>query len=109
MSRWVDVRSCGGGHGVACSTTGTVLSALLVSGLSVAVLTIAILQTVVVAVLGVTGDQLGVSTVAVSWAVTANLLAAIAATDTDRDRANRRQAVDPEALAQSRGVNHEWR
>lgn len=43
-------------------------------------LTVAVLQTAVVPVLGIIGDQLGASTVAVSWAVTANLLAAIAAT-----------------------------
>lgn len=68
------------GTGVARSTTGTVRPALLVGGLSVVVLTVAVLQTAVVPVLGVIGDQLGASTVAVSWAVTANLLAAIAAT-----------------------------
>ena len=44
------------------------------------VLTVAILQTAVVPVLSVIAAQLGVSTVAVSWAVTANLLAAAAAT-----------------------------
>ncbi|ORA53515.1 MFS transporter [Mycolicibacterium chubuense] len=53
---------------------------LLVVGLSVVVLTVAVLQTAVVPVLGVIADQLGASTVAVSWAVTANLLAAAAAT-----------------------------
>ena len=53
---------------------------LLVVGLSLVVLTVAVLQTAVVPVLGVIGEQLGASTVAVSWAVTANLLAAIAAT-----------------------------
>ncbi|TFV59428.1 MFS transporter [Mycobacterium sp. PS03-16] len=53
---------------------------LLVGGLSLVVLTVAVLQTAVVPVLGIIGDQLGASTVAVSWAVTANLLAAIAAT-----------------------------
>ncbi len=53
---------------------------VLVSGLSVVVLTVAVLQTAVVPVLGVIGSQLGASAVAVSWAVTANLLAAIAAT-----------------------------
>ena len=44
------------------------------------VLTVAILQTAVVPVLSVIAAQLDVSTVAVSWAVTANLLAAAAAT-----------------------------
>jgi MFS family permease len=53
---------------------------LLVAGLSVVVLTVAVLQTAVVPVLGIIADQLGASTVAVSWAVTANLLAAAAAT-----------------------------
>lgn len=53
---------------------------LLVAGLSVVVLTVAVLQTAVVPVLGIIADQLEVSTVAVSWAVTANLLAAAAAT-----------------------------
>ncbi|CAA0134288.1 Multidrug resistance protein 3 [Mycolicibacterium vanbaalenii] len=52
----------------------------LVVGLSVVVLTVAVLQTAVVPVLGVIADQLGASTVAVSWVVTANLLAAAAAT-----------------------------
>ncbi|MCT7660024.1 MFS transporter [Mycobacterium deserti] len=53
---------------------------LLVAGLSIVVLTVAVLQTAVVPVIGVIADQLDVSTVAVSWTVTANLLAAAAAT-----------------------------
>ncbi len=53
---------------------------LLVVGLSIVVLTVAVLQTAVVPVLGVIAEQLQASTVAVSWAVTANLLAAAAAT-----------------------------
>jgi MFS family permease len=53
---------------------------LLVAGLSVVVLTVAVLQTAVVPVLGIIAHQLHVSLVAVSWAVTANLLAAAAAT-----------------------------
>lgn len=53
---------------------------LLVAGLSVVVLTVAVLQTAVVPVLGIIAEQLDASTVAVSWAVTANLLAAAAAT-----------------------------
>lgn len=53
---------------------------LLVAGLSVVVLTVAVLQTAVVPVLGIIATQLSVSGVAVSWAVTANLLAAIALT-----------------------------
>ncbi len=43
-------------------------------------LTVAVLQTAVVPVLGTIADQLNASPVAVSWAVTANLLAAAAAT-----------------------------
>lgn len=53
---------------------------LLVAGLSVVVLTVAVLQTAVVPVLGIIADQLDASIVGVSWAVTANLLAAVAAT-----------------------------
>src|SRR5690242_8276941 len=53
---------------------------LLIAGLSIVVLTVAVLQTAVVPVLGIIGHQLNVSMVAVSWAVTANLLAAAAAT-----------------------------
>jgi MFS family permease len=53
---------------------------LLVAGLSIVVLTVAVLQTAVVPVLGIIATQLDASTVAVSWAVTANLLAAAAAT-----------------------------
>lgn len=52
----------------------------LVVGLSIVVLTVAVLQTAVVPVLGIIADQLDSSTVGVSWAVTANLLAAAAAT-----------------------------
>lgn len=53
---------------------------LLIAALSVVALTVAVLQTAVVPVLGVIAHQLNASTVAVSWAVTANLLAAAAAT-----------------------------
>ena len=53
---------------------------LLVGTLSVVVLTVAILQTAVVPVLTVIADQLGASTVGVSWVLTANLLAAAAST-----------------------------
>ena len=52
----------------------------LVVGLSIVVLTVAVLQTAVVPVLGLIAEQLHSSTVGVSWAVTANLLAAAAAT-----------------------------
>lgn len=54
--------------------------AVLIGGLSLVVLTVAVLQTAVVPVLGVIATQLHASPVAVSWAVTANLLAAAAAT-----------------------------
>ena len=50
----------------------------LIVGLSIVVLTVAVLQTAVVPVLGVIADQLNASTIGVSWAVTANLLAAAA-------------------------------
>ncbi len=53
---------------------------ILIGGLSIVVLTVAILQTAVVPVIGVIADQLNVSLVAASWAITANLLAAAAAT-----------------------------
>jgi MFS family permease len=53
---------------------------LLVATLSVVALTVAVLQTGVVPVLGVMAKQLNASTVDVSWAVTANLLAAAATT-----------------------------
>ncbi len=52
----------------------------LIVSLSIVVLTVAILQTAVVPVLGIIADQLDASIVGVSWAVTANLLAAAAAT-----------------------------
>lgn len=54
--------------------------AVLIVGLSVVVLTVAVLQTAVVPVLGIIAQQLHVSAVAASWAVTANLLAAAATT-----------------------------
>jgi MFS family permease len=53
---------------------------LLIGALSVVALTVAVLQTAVVPVLGVIAHQLDASMVGVSWAVTANLLAAAAAT-----------------------------
>jgi MFS family permease len=53
---------------------------VLIAGLSVVVLTVAVLQTAVVPVLGIIAHQLHASTVAASWAVTANLLAAAATT-----------------------------
>src|SRR4249919_2926017 len=53
---------------------------LLIAALALVALTVAVLQTAVVPVLGTIADQLNASPVAVSWAVTANLLAAAAAT-----------------------------
>ncbi len=53
---------------------------LLVGTLGVVALTVAVLQTAVVPVLGVMARQLNVAPVDVSWAVTANLLAAAAST-----------------------------
>jgi MFS family permease len=63
------------------ASNGTVIRPrLLVAGLSLVVLTVAVLQTAVVPVLGIIAAQLHASTVTASWAVTANLLAAAAAT-----------------------------
>src|SRR5690242_21959790 len=59
---------------------GVTRPGLLTAGLSLVVLTVAVLQTAVVPVLGIIAQQLNVSTVAASRAVTANLLAAAAAT-----------------------------
>ncbi|OBB60391.1 MFS transporter [Mycobacterium sp. 852013-51886_SCH5428379] len=53
---------------------------LLIVGLGLVALTVAVLQTAVVPVLGVIAEQLHASPVAVSWAVTGNLLAAAAST-----------------------------
>jgi len=53
---------------------------LLVGGLSLVVLIVAILQTSVIPVLGIIAEQLREPAVSVSWAVTANLLTAAAAT-----------------------------
>ena len=53
---------------------------LLVVTLGLVALTVAVLQTSVVPILGVMARQLDVSTVDISWAVTANLLAAAAST-----------------------------
>jgi MFS family permease len=53
---------------------------LLTASLSIVALTVAVLQTAVVPVLGLIANQLHASTIAVSWTVTANLLAAAAAT-----------------------------
>ena len=53
---------------------------LLIVALGLVALTVAVLQTAVVPVLGIISEQLNASPVAVSWAVTANLLAAAAST-----------------------------
>lgn len=53
---------------------------LLIAALSVVALTVAVLQTAVVPILGVIERQLHASSVDVSWTVTANLLAAAATT-----------------------------
>ena len=53
---------------------------LLLATMSAVALTVAVLQTAVVPILGVIARQLAAPTVDVSWAVTANLLAAVAAT-----------------------------
>lgn len=53
---------------------------LLIAALSLVALTVAVLQTAVVPILGVIAHQLNASSVSVSWAVTANLLAAAAST-----------------------------
>lgn len=55
-------------------------SRVLIAVLGLVALTVAVLQTAVVPVLGVIAEQLHASPVAVSWAVTANLLAAVAST-----------------------------
>ena len=53
---------------------------VLIAALSLVALTVAVLQTAVVPILGIIAHQLDASSVAVSWAVTANLLAAAAST-----------------------------
>jgi MFS family permease len=60
--------------------TGNSRPRLLVAALSLVALTVAVLQTAVVPILGIIAQQLHASSVAVSWAVTANLLAAAAST-----------------------------
>lgn len=64
----------------ATRTGGAVSPRLLVATMSVVALTVAVLQTGVVPVLGVMARQLDVAAVDVSWAVTANLLAAASST-----------------------------
>ena len=60
------------------ATTTGARPQVLVVALSLIALTVAVLQTAVVPVLSVIAEQLNASTVAVSWAVTGNLLAAAA-------------------------------
>lgn len=52
----------------------------LLPGLCFIVMTLAVLQTMVVPIVGTIGIQLGVSTTAAGWVLTANLLAAVIAT-----------------------------
>lgn len=53
---------------------------ILLPGLCFIVMTLAVLQTMVVPIVGTIGDQLGVSATAAGWVLTANLLAAVIAT-----------------------------
>ncbi len=53
---------------------------LLLPTLCMVVMTVSILQTMVVPIVGTIGGQLGVSTTAAGWVLTANLLAAVVAT-----------------------------
>jgi MFS family permease len=68
----------GGSEGASASSGPR--SSVLIAALSLVTLTVAVLQTAVVPVLGVIAHLLNASSVAVSWAVTANLLAAAAST-----------------------------
>jgi len=74
------VSEVGSARAASSNRDGTAGAGRLVATMSVVALTVAILQTGVVPVLGVMARQLNVSTVDVSWAVTANLLAAAAST-----------------------------
>lgn len=60
--------------------TETTRARILVPALCFITATIAVMQTVVVPIVGTIRDQLGVSTTAVSWVLTANLLAAAVTT-----------------------------
>ncbi len=65
----------------ACAVAGSgERPALLVATMSLVALTVAVLQTAVVPILGVMARQLDASLIDVSWVVTANLLAATSAT-----------------------------
>ena len=74
------MRKSGAGVGPTSAAEQYPRPRLLVVALSMVALTVAVLQTAVVPVLGIIAEQLNASTVAVSWAVTANLLAAAAST-----------------------------
>lgn len=74
------MRKSGAGVGPTSAAEQYPRPRLLVVALSLVALTVAVLQTAVVPVLGIIAEQLNASTVAVSWAVTANLLAAAAST-----------------------------
>ena len=60
--------------------TETTHARILLPALCFITATIAVMQTVVVPIVGTIRDQLGVSTTAVSWVLTANLLAAAVTT-----------------------------
>jgi MFS family permease len=76
----VDVSDLDPARAPAAPEAGNRRPGMLIAALSVVALTVAVLQTGVVPVLGVIAHQLNASTVDVSWAVTANLLAAAATT-----------------------------
>ncbi len=60
--------------------TSTAVSRLMLPVLSLTVMTVAMMQTMVVPVIGRIGEQLDVGTTAVGWVLTANLLAAAVST-----------------------------
>ena len=62
------------------SNTTTQAGPLLLPTLAMVVMTVSILQTMVVPIVGTIGEQLGVGTTAAGWVLTANLLAAVVAT-----------------------------
>ena len=62
------------------TTTTTHAGPLLLPTLCVVVMTVSVLQTMVVPIIGTIGQQLDVSTTAAGWVLTANLLAAVVAT-----------------------------
>src|ERR1700704_3633009 len=74
------MRNSGTGRSPGLTDVGQTYARLLVAALSLVALTVAVLQTAVVPILGIIAHQLNASSVAVSWTVTANLLAAAAST-----------------------------